>query len=256
MDNYRVCFIIANKYIKNYVSFIDYYVSNIQKFYKDSLIIIVDNNSENLEDITNRLKPYENDNLVFLTNNTDCKFELGGYKLGINYLLEHGLVDKYTYYIFTQDTYVLTNKYDFNQLLENNTLACPIKLHNADTFNRHYGSFFTPIVTHVLKKTNLEHRIQELRLCWANSFILHTSTIEIFQSFVSDITVKSKDQSQETERFLGAIIFILNNNKNTSIEEIYTEEEIHPHLWNIDIPNTKTSNYFTKRLTSKDEFTR
>jgi hypothetical protein len=250
MDN-KVCFIIANKYIKNCVSFIDYYVSNIQKFYKDSLIIIVDNNSEDVEDILERLKPYENKNLIFLTNNTQCKFELGGYKVGISYILDNKLLNNYDYYIFTQDTFVLTNKYNFNNLSLNNTLACSIKGNQTSINNDHYDSFFTELVTHVLKKINLEERINELQLCWANSFVLHVSKIEEFNLIVSDINIVNKYHACECERFFGGILFTLNNNINTSIENIYNQEEIHPHLWHIDIPNTKTSYFFTKRLSNK-----
>ena len=47
----KLCFIISHKYYKSYKSFIKYYVDNIKKFYPNSFILIVDNNSENLEDI-------------------------------------------------------------------------------------------------------------------------------------------------------------------------------------------------------------
>ena len=251
MDNYKVCFIIANKYVKNNVSFIDYYVSNIQKFYKDSLIIIVDNNSEDIEDILERLNPYLNNNLIFLINDIECKYELGGYKVGINYILNNGLLNNYDYYIFTQDTYVLTNKYDFNNLLLNNTMACPIKGYIKDTHNRHGDSFDTPICQDILKRMKLDKSIDKLRICWANSFVLHKSKIEDFNLLVSDIIIINKINACECERFFGAILFVLNNNVNTALEDMYTTQEIHPHLWIIDIPNIITQNYFTKRLSNK-----
>ena len=56
MDNYKVCFIIALKYIRGYVSFIDYYVDNIKLFYPNSLIVIVDNNSKYIEDVYEKLQ--------------------------------------------------------------------------------------------------------------------------------------------------------------------------------------------------------
>jgi hypothetical protein len=40
IDDYKLCFVIANKYIKNYPSYLDHYIENIQNYYKDSLIII------------------------------------------------------------------------------------------------------------------------------------------------------------------------------------------------------------------------
>jgi len=78
-DNYKVCFIISHKYYRNYESYIQYYVDNIQKFYPESLCIIVDNNSTHIDDIINKLNTYNN--VIILSNVSLCKFEIGAYKL-------------------------------------------------------------------------------------------------------------------------------------------------------------------------------
>ena len=54
----KVCFIISHFYNRNYTSYIKYYIDNIQYFYNDSLIIIVDNNSKYIADINILFNPY------------------------------------------------------------------------------------------------------------------------------------------------------------------------------------------------------
>jgi hypothetical protein len=255
-ENYKVCFIIANKYVRNYVSFIEYYVNNIKTFYKDSLVLIVDNNSTYLEeDIIQKLEKYSYTDVLLLTNNSECKFELGAYKIGMKYLLDNNLVNNYDYLICTQDTFVLKNKYDFNNLIENNIFACPIKTYIDDNCNRYHDNYNTNLVQIILNRTNLTNNINELRLCWANSFVLHKSKIEEFLNLTDDLIITQKSHSCDCERFLSAIMYKLNNYKNYTIDNMYTEEEIKPHLWNIDIPNTESKYYFVKRLTAKNENT-
>ena len=253
-SNYKLCFIIAHKYFRGYSSFIDYYIDNIQQFYKDSLILLVDNNSTYFIDITERLKKYENNNLVFLINNTECKYELGACKVGMNYLISNNLLNKYDYYVCTQDSFVLTNKYDFNNLSINNIFACPIMTLTDDTSNRFFDSYFNPLVRSILKKTNLEEKINELRICWGNSFVINNSKVEEFLEITHDIIILNKNHACDTERFLSAIMYKLNNYKNYSIDIIYGENEVN-YLWNVDIPSFKTTRCFTKKLTNKNDLT-
>jgi len=249
-DDYKVCFMIANKYIRNYPSFIDHYVENIQNCYKNSLILIIDNNSDNFEDINIRLKKYENNNLVIITNTSESKFELGAYKFGINYIINNNLLSKYDYYIFTQDTFVLKNKFDFYKFIENNVFACPIKCHIDDNFNRHSNDYYDPLVSTLLHKLNLQNNINDLRLCWANSFVLHNSKVKQFYELVKDIITKNKTDACLVERLLSPILYTLNNYKNYTLDNIYTEQEIYD-LWSIDVKNTNTHYHFMKKLTNK-----
>ena len=55
-NNYKLCFIIAQKYYRNYKTYIQYFVDNIQEFYPGSLCIIVDNNSIHINDIIVKFK--------------------------------------------------------------------------------------------------------------------------------------------------------------------------------------------------------
>jgi hypothetical protein len=146
---------------------------------------------------------------------------------------------------------VLKNKYEFNNLMSKNIFACPIKSHINDDYNRHYGSYNEPLVQQVLIKLHLENRINELRLCWANSFALHYSKLPIFLNMTINIITKNKHDACDGERFLAGILYTLNNYKNDTIEDIYTEEEIGP-LWSIDIPSFNETKYcFTKKITNK-----
>jgi hypothetical protein len=85
-DNYNVCFIISCKYNRNYITYIKYYVDNIIKYYTNYLIIIIDNNSIYIDELIKLFNFLNYKNIVILTNNIECKFEIGAYKMGIIYL--------------------------------------------------------------------------------------------------------------------------------------------------------------------------
>ena len=120
----KVVFIIAHKYFRGYTSYLKYYIDNILNFYEKSLILVVDNNSEFKEDILSTIEV--KDNIVFLNNEIDCKFELGAYKVGFNYLIETNKLSEFDYVFCTQDNYIIKKKYKFNILKNNNNKAASI----------------------------------------------------------------------------------------------------------------------------------
>jgi hypothetical protein len=211
-NTYKLCFIISHKYYRNYTSYIQYYVDNVQLFYPNSLCIIVDNNSTHINDIIVKLKDYKN--VIILTNVSKCKFELGAYKVGISYLINHDLLDKYDYTIFSQDTFILKNKYDFNELQKQNTTACPITLGGNEL---HYGMLHVEQSQIILKKINLLDSIEKIGLCWCNSFILHNSKIIVFFEITDEIIITQRIESEWSERYLAAILYYLNNYNNYTI---------------------------------------
>jgi hypothetical protein len=213
MEN--VCFIIAYKYYREYKTYIKYYVDNIQKFYPNALTLIVDNNSRYLnEDIIPQFENYNN--LVILINDSECKFELGAYKVGLQYILDKNLSEKYSYYICTQDTFVLKNKYDFNYLTDNNIFACSIIKQDVD-HDRSNQELFESI----LKEINMYDCLDKIAFCCCNSFILHNSKIAQFVNITKNIVITDKRGSGCSERFLSRILYELNNN------EIYSLYHIH-----------------------------
>ena len=205
-DDYKLCFIISHKYYRQYESYIQYYVDNIQKYYKNSLTIIVDNNSMYINDIKEQLKDYTN--VVILSNDSECKFEIGAYKVGIHYLIENNLVNEYDFCIFTQDNFILTNKYNFSLLKQDNVTACSIGI-GGNCY--HNGLMNVEESQSILKKLTLQNDVDKIGLCWCNSFILDNSKILEFMNILRDIVITIRRQSEYSERYLAAILFFLND---------------------------------------------
>jgi len=208
-NGYKLAFIIAHKYISGYPSYLKYYIDNINNFYTDSLIIVVDNNSLKLNEITEQF--LNEKNIIFLTNNTDCKFEIGAYKVGINYMINNSLLNNYDYCVFTQDTYVLKNKYDFNNLKKENIEASSIIGWTNDLEKM-------DVCIPVLNKIGLLNRLNETNLCWCNSFIVSKNKVLDLYNLLYNIIIVNRHQSEGSERYLGRILFELNNHKNYAID--------------------------------------
>lgn len=247
-DTYSVAFIIAHRYYRNYPSFIKYYVDNIQRFYKNSFILIVDNNSENISDIVEVLKDYKN--LVILTNNTPCKFEIGAYKVGIQYLLTSMADIIFDYCVFTQDNYILKQKYDFNNLITEGINATSFV-----GFTGHKHEYYYPFTQDILKRVGLENDIDKLTLCWCSSFILHYSKIFEFLKITQDIVITTRRGSCEGERFLSAIIYKLNDYKMVHIEGDMDHQHYNCHKVDL-IKDVIPEHCFVKCIQGKTELTK
>jgi len=251
---YKPCFIISHRYYRNYPSYVLQYIQNINKFYTNNFILIVDNNSKYLHDIIIQINELNLPNIVILINNTECKFELGAYKVGISYLFTNNLLDTYDYYIFTQDTFILKNNYDFNILNQNNTLACPLY-----TYNVGYDHFFQSEISQtVLRNLHLENRINELSnelsLCWCQSFVLNKSKVFEFYNITKDIIITTRYESECSERYLCGILYYLNNYILTSIDG-ESNDPFLQYCLHVDLINETTNKYFLKRLQQKNENT-
>jgi hypothetical protein len=244
---YKLCFIISHKYYRNYTSYIQYYVDNIQLFYPGSLCIIVDNNSTHINDIIVKLKDYKN--VIILTNASKCKFELGAYKVGISYLLNNNLLDKYDYTIFSQDNFVLKNKYDFNELRNKNICACSLTNSNPGQYVEQLDTIQSQII---LKKLYLLNSIKKISLCWCNSFILHNTKIIDFFDIIKNNIITIREESVISERYLGAILYYLNNYSNYGLNN---HNNLTYNVYNIDIFYCSNIEYFIKRTQSKTELT-
>ena len=249
VDSYKIAFIISHRYYRNYKSYIQYYVNNIQRCYSNSFIIIVDNNSTYINDIKLQLENYKN--LVILSNNTECKFEIGAYKVGINYLIDNNLIEQYDFYTFTQDNFILKNKYDFNNLYINNITACTVN----SWIRAPMCSFFQRNETkYILHKLNLENSIDKLSLCWCNTFILHKSKIIDFLNITKEIIITKRVESECSERYLSGILYRLNNDKIYDIDGDI--DKLNYDYWKVDSINDIVNHYFVKKVQRKNENTK
>jgi hypothetical protein len=240
-----ICFVIAHRYNRNYVSYIKYYVDNVIKYYKNSKVVIVDNNSPHIEDIKEKFMNYNN--VTIIENTSEYKFELGAYQYGIKYIFENKLYSDY--YVFTQDTFILKNKYNFGELAHKNIQACPIYGGYNDYFSNIH--VFSGILEPILEYVNLNKKEALEKFCVHNSFILHHNVLDKFIELTKHIKIITKLESQTCERYLAAILYTLNNNIYYDIDgdfrlKKYNEFKINPY---IDI----VAHYFIKRIQNKTE---
>ena len=193
----KVVFIIAHKYFRGYTSYLKYYIDNILNFYEKSLILVVDNNSEFKEDILSTIEV--KDNIVFLNNEIDCKFELGAYKVGFNYLMETNKLSEFDYVFCTQDNYIIKKKYNFNILKNNNIKAASIiNLQNDYQKN--------DVALPILKKLGMTNKLESSFICWCNSFLLSTDRVSQFYEYIKDIVITVRHESEASERYLGRLL--------------------------------------------------
>ena len=251
-----ICFIISHRYYRNYTSYIKYYIDNIIKFYENPLILVIDNNSKYISDIIEILKDYLE--VKILINDTDCKFEIGAYKVGINYLMDNNLIQKYDFYVFSQDTYVIKNKYDFNNLVNNNITATAFYAYTSLPTSLKFGYFYSPISKKIIDNLNFDPKNREydiintFNLCSCCSFVLHYLKITEFLDIVKDVVITTRFESECSERFLSPILYRLNNNK---ISEI-SNELLQPYnVYTVNIIDDNVPNFFIKKFQQKNENT-
>jgi hypothetical protein len=226
--------------VRGYKSYLKYYISNIQELYPEALTIVVDNNSKYKDDIYDTLQDL--DKVVLLENDIDSKFELGAYTEGVRHLSNKDLINKYEYFIFTQDTYILKNKYDFTKHKDK---ACPISaaVHGADLATLKYDK-----VQGFTKITPPHHVIKQV---WCSSFVLHSSKVLSFFEILKDIKVITRADSEDAERYISAVLYYLNDNK---ISDIDSDGRYSP--WTDDPLRIEVDNYFMKKLQQKTENTK
>lgn len=242
-DGYRLVFIISHKFFRGYESYLKYYIENIVSFYYNPLILVVDNNSKHKQDVFDTIGL--NENVVFLDNDIECKFELGAYQVGIKYLMDNDLINKFDYCVHTQDNFIIKNKYDFNLLKEKNVTACPITIVRNDWAKFNVSG---PILT----KLGLLNRLDECDLCWCNSFILSVDKVNEVYGYLTQIIVKTRHESEASERYLGRLLLELNDGETFNIDGEVDNLDYYCHT--VDVYG-EVGNYFCKRAQQKNETT-
>ncbi len=243
----KVCFVISHKYYRGYESYLKHYISNIQTFYPDALTIIVDNNSKYPEDVFADLRGL--DKIVILTNDIESKFEMGAYTIGLKHIIENNLTQDYSYYIFTQDNFVLKNRYDFDKLIKSETYALPINSMHAD-------GHAMDVCIDVLNKIGLNDNWDKINFCWCNSFIIASKKIQQLYGYLKTIVQKRRHESEASERYLARILWELNERRHCgSIDGNCIElPSKHYDCWRVNIYDNATT-YFVKRVQQKNEHT-
>ena len=239
----KLVFIIAQKYYRNYPSYIEYYINNIQTYYPNSLVIVVDNNSTHKDDIFSVIK--DKNNIILLENNIECKFEIGAYRVAMEYMSNKKIIDEYDYFIFTQDNFILKNKFNFNVLKEKNVTSCPLVSLPNDWE-------FWQICEQVLNKLDLNNRLHETRLCWCSSFILEKNNVTRMLDFFKNITIIDRVGSMASERYLGRLLWELNNHSHFDIDGDVNNLSYYCHT--VDA-YSEINNFFCKISQQKNERT-
>lgn len=239
----KIIFIIAHKYIKGHESYLNYYLTNINNFYPESDILIIDNNSLFKNQILEEIKA--NKNFDFIDNDLESKFELGAYYKGLMWLHENKRINKYEYFVFTQDNFILKKYLDFTSLKNNNIEACSLVSEKNDWEWMQYSN-------NILTQINMNDDLDKSRLCWCNSFIINQNKIYTIKEILSKIKIKIRKESEASERYMGRILWELNNKKNSDIDGTINELDYYCHT--VDI-RKETKHFFCKKAQQKNERT-
>lgn len=241
----KIAFIIAHKYYRGYTSYIEYYITNIKRYYDDALIIVVDNNSVNKKDIFDGLKKYD---VTLLDNGISCKFEIGAYQVGMRYLIDSNLLDAIDYCVFTQDNFILKNRLDFNLLKDNGVTACPINSWSPDRAHK-------DICQTVLSGIGLYNNMDKITFCWCNSFIVANSKVAQLYGYFKTIVITTRIESCASERYLARILWELNGHKNNDIDGDIIPLKYLYDCWKVDPRSNISGVHFVKVVQQKNEKT-
>lgn len=244
--NDKIVFIIAHKYIRGHATYLKYYVENIKKYYPNALTIVVDNNSNHVEEVFETLE--QSNKLILLTNNISCKFEIGAYRVGMRYLINNNILNDYNYIVCTQDTFVLKNKFDFNTLHSQNTTACTIN-------SFHQDGLFQQASEAVLSHLGLNNNLDKITFCWCNSFVIATIKVLQLLSYIEQLDIQRSVEREVSERYLARLLWELNDYKNTDIDGNIENLDQYYNCHTVDIINSTTPTYFVKRAHQRTENT-
>lgn len=258
------CFIIAHKWVSGYTSYIKHYVDNIKSFYSQYLIIIVDNSSEFKEDQLGQFIGV--DKIILLDNLSEYRFEQGAYLTGLNYLIEKNLIHKYDYYVFSQDTYILKNKFNFDELIEKEVLACPISwgvgtqdfsldhiLPHLKLLNVYDESLELNTDVSLCHLEEYEENIlKKILHCYSTSYVIHKSRMNELFEYLKKIKITTRWESELGERYFAWVLYKMNGNKNYQIDRCpYLYD--HRGKFSIDLHKDFHHGYFAKHQQGKRE---
>jgi hypothetical protein len=237
--NRRLCFVIAHKYFKGYESCIKQYVETIVDSYPDARVLIVDNNSGYLNEVFQDIDWC--DGVTWIDNKKPGKFEIGAYYAAMC----HEDLSQYGYVVFSQDNFILKKRYDFEHLLENKIKAASLVSWTNDWAKMDICS---PILDMLQLSAD-----PSARLCWCHSFIVSGDMIPRLQEIFSKIDITTRHQSEASERYLGQILFDMNEGVNHDIDGDI--DQLSYQCMHVT-SNTDVREYFCKMCQQKNENTR
>ena len=123
----------------------------------------------------------------------------------------------YDYYVFTQDTFILENKYDFNKLKYLNVQACSIVEHLE-----HFIWYCPMEKLDILQKHNIS--FNNTNICWGCNFVISKNKIFNLYEYIKEHILKTKDHSCLFERIMGFFIKELEP-KNCNIDGFMIDYE-------------------------------
>lgn len=245
----KLCFVIAHKWIRRnppFRSYLSHYIDNIMSFYPDSLVLVVDNKSRHKDDVL--LSVSRLDRVVVLDNTTDSGFEVGAYTVACDWLCKEDRFNAFDFVVFTQDTYVLKNKYDFTLLWKHEIKSCPINSWRNDMWG-------IDLQVKALTAMGLNDCLDQISFCWCNGFVAASNKIPQLLSYISKVTVTTKDESCASERWLARVVYELNEKgKHWDIDGNIDNNRSKYNEWTVDVTSDIPS-YFVKSIQQKTETT-
>jgi hypothetical protein len=261
----RICFIISHIYFGNSKSYLEHFVDNIFNFYPDSKVILVDNGSTDFSTIESTKNKFSQ--IVILENYTNHKFELGAYKRGFDYLMDEDLINTFDYYVCTQDTYILKNRYDFRELVgakyspyNQQVYACPISWgFGYQDFSTHtppwlsllnlLGEFennYNPLNTY--SDFDWGYKTKKALHCYCTCFVVHKSRTSALYNYLKRLYINTRFQSECGERFMAHVLLKLNGGINYQIDK-------NPYIlydqWKTNLEENFEHGYFAKQQQGK-----
>lgn len=244
----KYCFVIAHRHVVGYESYLQFYIYHIEKYHSGSCIIVVDNNSAS--PLGNEDYIRDNKRVVFLTNLSNCKFEIGAYLTGIDFLVSRAMLPLFDVIFFTQDNFVLKNKINHKRLCRDQFVAATIC-----TFDFWDIDDVTKKMFHDLKLSFDRSKVHFG--CWCSSFLIRANLVEVLRSRLGRLTLTTRAQSQAGERALGQLLSQLSielaNKPLDALDGRTTDLPYNP--FSIDLILDSVPTTFGKRLQQKTEVT-
>ena len=222
-DNDKLCFILANNYMKTSIPIIQQQLDTIRNWYANSFIIISINDADNLDEIYKTFMNYTN--LIILSNTSDHKYELGAFYIAINWLIDtNNLVFKN--YIFMQNNLVLQHKYNFDVLQKYDIKCCRFFPHfeniNCISYAEKHNRHLYKNIPDILKTLNIKNEANMINICCNFNCIINDENILKFYEYIKLCKITNKYDYEVYERVMGYIldeICICDYNFNETIEE-------------------------------------